>query len=71
MHRLVSYRMIAKRYGVSQGAVNRWRNAFDDFPKPVARLHRDGSSASPLLFYADEVHIWIKKHNGTHIRASV
>lgn len=66
MIHLVAQSDIARAYGVTLGAVTRWREA-DTFPRPVATY---GASRRPLFDPAD-VAAWVASHRPEYAAAAV
>lgn len=66
MLHLVAQSDIARRNGVTLGAVARWRGA-DSFPRPVATY---GASRRPL-FDPAAVAVWIATHRPEYVSGEV
>lgn len=60
---VVGYPAIADRTGVTENAVRKWTERYDDFPKPAGHLSRvqRGPGSSPWWLWSDVVE-FLKAH---------
>ena len=55
---LVGAAEIAQRLGIDVSAVHKWRQRYDDFPEPVARLR------AGLVWAWPDVAQWVERRRG-------